>query len=90
MKFEDRIETKIDKLDERLDNVDKSLAVYNKQLEIHIEGVQQNRDTIKMLDLDIQPIKTHVAMMRGAGKLVTISATALGVIAGILKLFGVY
>lgn len=90
MRFEERIESKIDKLDERLDSVDKQLAVYNTQLEIHIAGVEQNRQSIRALDDDIKPIKTHVAMMRGAAKLLTLTATALGVIAGLLKIFGVY
>lgn len=78
----DKLADKIDKLDDRLDVIDKHLAVYNVQLEIHIKRTKELEDRHV-------PVEEHVKNMNGAGKLVALSATIIGVLIGLLKILGI-
>jgi hypothetical protein len=57
----DRLHGKIDKIDDKLDKVGIHLAVYNEQLKIHIKRTE-------LLELDVYPIKNHVAQVSGVLK----------------------
>lgn len=86
----DRIESKLDTLDKRLDKMDVHMAVYNEQLKIHIAGVNDARTDIRRIDRDIEPIKSHVARMEGALKLVGIIAMVVSIGAGIAKILSLF
>lgn len=68
-----RLENKIDKLDSRLDKIDITLAKQHEQIAIHIKRSD-------LLEQQVEPIKTQVAMVSGAMKLLGLLAiiTAIG------------
>ena len=72
----DKLEGKIDKLDTRLDAIDVHLATYNEQLKIHIKRSE-------ILEQELVPVKSHVALMNNLAKIVVF----LGIIAGIYASF---
>lgn len=72
----EKLHAKIDKIDERLDEIDKHLAVYNNQLEIHIKRSE-------LLEQDIKPIKAHIYQVKGAGILLALLSTIVGLIAAV-------
>lgn len=60
----DRLEDKIDKLIDKVENtndrlvgVEKELVVYNNQLEIHIKATNENRDSIKNVDVRVETLE---------------------------------
>ena len=75
----EQIETKIDKLDNRLDSIDITLAKQHVVLEEHIKRTE-------ILEKDVAPIKTHVAKVEGALKLVGILSLIAGILEGAVML----
>lgn len=87
-----RLENKVDKISENVSSMDKNLAIYNEQLKIHIEGTEQNRESIKFLQTKIEaefkPVNKHINMVEGALKFIGAVAVLVGVVVSILKLRG--
>lgn len=83
-----RVEAKVDGLDTRLDNIDKTLVRQQAILEEHQRRSIANEENVKLLRDEIKPIDKHVAMMNGAGKLITIIGVVAGLVAAIAKLSG--
>lgn len=95
-------ETRFDKLDDKLDDlkdevaelktvVSTGFAVYNEQLQIHIKGTNDNRDSIKITNIkideiknELEPIKDHVNFIKKLGVLVIKIVTALVALGGLL------
>lgn len=69
-----RIEEKLDKVADRLTSIDVTLGRQEEQLAYHIKRTD-------MLEEQLAPVKTHVAMVNGALKLVGI----LGVLGAIIE-----
>lgn len=67
-----RMEDKIDKLDARLDSIDVTLAKQHEQLSIHIKRSD-------LLEQQVEPLKTHVATVSGALKLLGSLALISGI-----------
>lgn len=67
------IEDKLDKIDSRLDKVDVHLAVYNSQLKDHIRRTE-------LLEQEIKPIKSHVALMNSVAKILIFLSILVGII----------
>lgn len=76
---EERILDKLDSIDGRLGSIDVTLAKQNVTLEEHIRRTE-------LLELDVQPIKKHVAMFEGALKLIGAVGLIAGVIASVIAL----
>lgn len=70
-----KIDAKVDKLDDRLDSIDVHMAEYNEQLKIHIKRTE-------ILEEEHKDVREHIAMVKGALKLVASS----GIIIAIVKL----
>lgn len=63
----DKIEAKVDKIDGRLLVIDKTLVKQEANLKEHMRRTD-------LLENDLRPIKTHVAMIQGALKLIGLIA----------------
>lgn len=74
-----RIENKIDKVVEHLGSIDSTLAAQHESLKIHIKRSD-------LLEAQVEPLKTHVAMVSGALKLIGILAMICGSIEGVVVL----
>ena len=74
-----RIESKIDKVVDHLGSIDSTLAAQHESLKIHIKRSD-------LLEAQVEPLKTHVAMVAGALKLIGVIVAACGAIEGIVML----
>lgn len=74
-----RIEEKIDRVSERLNSVDVTLAAQHVSLAEHVRRTN-------LLEKEIAPIKTHVAMVQGAVKAIGVASILIGMVTGMLKL----
>lgn len=81
-----RLEDKIDIIVTNVSEIQKHMAVYNSELTRHIEGTIQNRDAIKDLNKEIQPLKTHVDRVDGALRLLGIISIVVGIVFTISRL----
>jgi DNA anti-recombination protein RmuC len=99
-----RIEDKIDRLGDKLDNtnqhlssVDKQLSDYNAQLTVHIEGTNQNRTSLRLLEeqtsmlreqfhKELEPVKKHINHVEGIFKFIMGLGAITTLIAGIMKI----
>lgn len=98
-------EKRFDKIEEKMDEVKDEIsklntivatgfAVYNEQLKIHIKATEQNRDSIKLTNIevdkvknDILPLKENMKFLSKLGKLLVALGTGAGIILGILEYF---
>lgn len=82
-----KMSSKIDGLDNRLDSVDKTLVKQEANLGEHMRRTQLAEDAIFGIRQDIEPLKKHKAFIEGALKGIGLVATAVSVIAGLIKIF---
>lgn len=83
MKMKEQLEKliqQLEKIDERLDNVDKTLVKQEANLAEHM------RRTV-LLENQMEPVRTHVAMVSGAGKLLGVTSLVVTVVVGVIKIF---
>jgi archaellum component FlaC len=73
-----RIEERLDKVDEKLNSIDKHLAVYNEQLKEHIRRSN-------MLELEMKPVKAHVALMNSLAKILVALGAIVSFTIGLYK-----
>ena len=78
----ERIEKKIDDTLEHMSNIDVTLAMQHVSLAEHIRRTE-------LLENDIIPIKSHVAMVHGGLKVLGVIALVLGIIVSIIKVMHV-
>ena len=79
-----------DKLDKIIDDIGEIKVTHAKNtahLEEHMRRTDLLETRVEQVAGSIQPIQTHVDMIKGAMKLVTIVAAIASVILGILKLW---
>lgn len=90
-KVEEKIERMEERLEEKLEAIQKELSVYNTELRLHIEGVKQNRESIKILASKVEPIERHVFAVQAVIAIIKWvgAAGTLAAIAGVAKYFGV-
>lgn len=74
----DRIENKIDRVSERLSSIDSTLSAQHVSLVEHIKRTE-------MLEAQVEPIKSSVAMAEGALKFLALLALLVGTAAGAIK-----
>lgn len=73
-------------IEKRLASIDVSLAKQSTILEEHIRRTGAAEHRIEMLQEELEPIKTHVAMVHGAFKLVGIISVLSGIAVGLVEL----
>ena len=76
----ERIENKVDKIAEDISNINVTLSGQHASLVEHMKRTN-------ILEKQLEPIRNHVQMMRGAGKLIALLSTIALTIAGIAELF---
>lgn len=92
----DKIDEKMDDMTEKLSRLETAVstgfAVYNKQLEIHIKATEQNKDAIKLTNVevtkiqeDIEPLKDSMKFAKTLFKLLFALGTLAGMIIAILE-----
>lgn len=85
-----RIEKQYKELDLRLDMIDKILIKQELNLSIHMkrsDNLEVLVDNIK--EKELKPIARHVSMIEGGFKLIGLVALVVGIIGGIIKIFGI-
>jgi hypothetical protein len=80
--------SKLDRLDDRLDSVDKTLVRQEANLQEHMRRTDLNEIAIDKIVKALEPVKGHVDMMKGAGKLLVITGTVVAVVGGVGRLLG--
>ena len=74
----------LDKLDDKLDSVDKTLVKQEENLREHMRRTEilesQHADLSSHMDEELEPIKTHVAQVKGVTKFI---ATAIPILIGL-------
>ena len=80
----DRLEDKIDALNEKHTNlhveVSAGFAKYNELLEKHIEGVEQNRESIRLLTDHVSRVKGIVSFLKFFGAPAALAAIILTIL----------
>lgn len=84
-KIDDKMEELTDKISKLETTVSTGFTVYNHQLEIHIKGTNENRDEIKLVRAEIEPIKDHVKFIKTLVKLVFALGTLTGMLIALLE-----
>ena len=93
-----KLEMKLDKLDDRLNSVEKILIEQGVELKEHTRRSTAAEENMSLLreqhqehkdeqNKELEPLKAHVSMMEGAGKLVGIVAVVIGIIGATVALF---
>lgn len=77
---------KLESLDDRLDSVDKTLVKQEANLGEHMRRTELAEQGISELKTEIKPLQTHKAFMEGTLKGIGLIATAVSLIAGIMKI----
>lgn len=81
MQQADRILEKLDKIEERLSRIESDLATHMLRTDI----AETNIDVVRQA---VTPIQEHVAMVRGAAKLIGFLGGAAGLAAALWEAFG--
>lgn len=86
----DKLHTKVDEVSDKLSDINETLNRNTDSLELHMKRSDalelMLKDQEKSFEAQIEPIKKHVNMVKGALKLIGLVSTLLG----ILKLFDVF
>lgn len=77
--FNNRLESKLDRLDERLDRIDVTLAAQHVSLAEHIRRTQ-------ILENHMEPVRTHVTMVKGVAKAIGLLALGGGIAQGVASI----
>lgn len=76
--------------DRRLDEIDKTLVRQEENLKEHMKRSEHLENIVENIqDKDLKPLARHVAMVNGASTFLVILGIVVGIISGILKIFGV-
>ncbi len=68
----ERIERKLDDSNDHLASIDVTLAMQSSQLKEHIRRTA-------LLEIELKPIRSHVAMVNAGAKIITLIATILAI-----------
>lgn len=85
---DDRVYVKLDKIENQLLEIDKTLVRNTVSLEHHIMRTEQNEKLITLLSKDLEPVKDHVASLRGVVKAISVASVILAIAVSIFKLVG--
>lgn len=75
-----RIESKVDKLDDHLGSIDVTLAAQHESLKLHIKRTE-------LLEMQLEPVKKHVATVNGAIKFIGVLAIFASIAEALMKFF---
>lgn len=83
-----KIEDMHEEFDNRLDSIERVLILQEENLKTHMAR-SNHLETIveKLKDQELKPIARHVAVVEGVFKVIGITISALGVLAGIIASF---
>jgi hypothetical protein len=65
-----------------------TLAEQHHTLEDHTRRSLAAEEALELLKAEVKPIALHVAVVGALGKIIVFSGSALGLVAGVLKLLG--
>lgn len=86
----DKLHTKVDEVNDKLTDINTTLNRNTDSLELHMKRSDTLESMLKQQETSfvaqIEPIKKHVNMVKGALKLIGLVSTLLG----ILKLLGIF
>ena len=89
----DYIIAKVDRLDDKLSGLQEDVneikvldAEQNAQLAQHMKRSDLLEIRVEQVQSEIKPIQTHIDMVKGAFKLVAVSATVVGMVAALIKI----
>lgn len=85
----EKLDNKLDKTNERLNDIDKTLVKQEASLSEHIRRTEINEEAIGLVRDEMKPVKKHIYMMEGALKLLGVLSLLVGLLVGVLKLFGI-
>lgn len=88
-KIEDKLDRKFDAVESRIDSIDKTLVKQEENLKEHMRRTDLAEKAIERVDSDLKPIKKHVDMLQGVVKFVTLIGVIVGIIGGVLKIYGI-
>lgn len=76
-------------LDSRLDSIEKVLIKQELNLAIHIKRSDNLEALVQHIqEKDLKPMARHISMVEGGFKLIGLVALIVGIIGGIIKIFG--
>lgn len=89
---------RFDKILEKLENITADIAMIKTDLKHHMYRTDLNEQNIELVRLEVReviseirqelnPVQTHVSMMHGAFKLVSIIGIIVGIAVGVYKIF---
>lgn len=79
---------KIDAMDGKLDNVVVTQAIQTEQLEEHMRRTEIAEEHIALINMELNPVKSHVERIKFLGKLILSSGGLVGLIELIKALKG--
>lgn len=65
-----------------------TLAKNTAHLEEHMRRTEVAEEALIVLRADVEPLKAHVAAWAGVAKALVVAAGVVGIVGGLLKLFG--
>lgn len=87
-----KLDQKLDLISEKMVSIDKTLERNTESLEEHMKRSDHLESLVNIQEQEfkneLEPIKKHVNMIKGSLKFVTLATSLIGVILGILKIFG--
>lgn len=82
------LEDLFQRLENKMDSVTDQLVTIRVDLEEHMRRTEAAEATLKVLQEETKPLKTHVAIMAALGKVLALTGTGVGIAVGLSKLLG--
>jgi hypothetical protein len=82
-----RIEDHADETSKSLNEIKVILTQQHTVLDEHIRRTEAAEDGIKLLQAEMKPLETHVAVVGAFGKVIAVVGTIVGIVTGLLSVF---
>lgn len=79
------IEKKVDKVEERLGSIDVTLVKQEENLKEHMRRTELLENQHQLFQDQLEPIKSHVDQIKGAGRLIAILGAAATVVGALVQ-----
>lgn len=85
----EKIDKNHESVDKRLDSIEKVIIVQEQNLQTHMKRSDMLETMyIELKENEIKPLTKHVNQVEGGLKLLGVISLLLGIVAGIIKIFG--